>query len=149
MSLCLTRILRVNCMLLSQLWCHPWVHHYILYIAVQLKLFHLTAFPTSVLPNTHSCLAGDKTRTLQLGNGYTIMFTQLHCPGCPSSTYHHLHGQHPSPQQHVGWYEHVLGPGLHSQDSWPPNCSYLLSYCLDYTWWKSEDWDTLKTQFGH
>ena len=54
----------------------------------------------------------------------------VHCPGCPSFTYHHLHRQHPLPQQHVGQHQHVLGLGLSSQDPWPPNCSHLLAYCL-------------------
>ena len=102
----------------------------------------LTVVPRAT--GTHRCMAGDKMRTLRLGNGYVIAFTAQDVPPPPTTTF-----TDNIPRLNSMWDDTSM---YWDQDSVLKILGHpiaLVYWPIIYTRWKAGDWDTLKTQFGH
>ena len=89
-------------------------------------------------------MAGDKTRTLLLGNGQTITFTAQDVPPPPTTTF-----TDNIPRLNSMWDDTSM---YWDQDSVLRILGHpiaLVYWPIVYTRWRAGDWDTLKTQFGH
>lgn len=101
----------------------------------------VTVVPTGTHPRS---TAGDKTRTLRLGNGYTITFTAEDVPPPPTTTF-----TDNIPRLNSMWDDTSM---YWDQDSVLKILGHpiaLVYWPIIYTRWRAGDWDTLKTQFGH
>jgi hypothetical protein len=140
---------RDNPYLILQLWFCLRLHHYIHYLALLLLLlplnfYHPTASQVQQPPTPINAWAGDKKRTLQLGNGHSITFTAQDVPPPPTTTF-----TDNIPRLNSMWDDTSM---YWDQDSVLRILGYpiaLVYWPIVYTRWRAGDWDTLKTQFGH
>jgi hypothetical protein len=103
-----------------------------------------TSAPVPTNSGSQLCIPGDKTRTLLLGNGHSIMFTAQDVPPPPTTTF-----MDDIPRLNSMWDDTSTHWAQDSVLKIQGHPIALVYWPIVYTRWRSGDWDTLKTQFGH